>query len=307
MTIEEKTMTTLRLRWPSTLTAGGLFILSLTAATGNANAQVFFLQGEKGDQGLQGAPGDSIFSCAGNNCSTTKNVSVGGLTSNGVYLGPETTRTVNLSHTMSADQIQTAIDAVGKHVPYGASVTFQFADGTYTLNHPLTFQGFDDGGRILVLGNRAESAGLHTDQAVFLDFSGQDCDGILAYGNSATAEIDFLRIMVKSDSAGTAAVKASWDSFVEMSGDYVTGTSVSTQSFGVYMDYGGMLKVSGTYFSNIHYALTACYGSTVSSDGNGSTGTSPAYSLYAVYGGTIAKNSSQPAGPEIATAGGEIR
>jgi hypothetical protein len=26
-----------------------------------------------------------------------------------------------------------------------------------------------------------------------------------------------------------------------------------------------------------------------------------------VYGGTIAKNSSQPAGPEIATAGGEIR
>ena len=109
MTIEEKTMTTLRLRWPSTLTAGGLFILSLTAAAGTADAQVFFLQGEKGDkgdqgnkgdQGSQGAPGDSLFSCAGNDCSTTKNVLVSGLltASTGIQVNTQGYSGPTLSH-----------------------------------------------------------------------------------------------------------------------------------------------------------------------------------------------------------------
>jgi hypothetical protein len=314
-TIEEKTMTKLTLGWPSTLTAGGLFILSLTAAAGTAEAQVFFLQGEKGDKGDQG---DSLFSCAGNDCSTTKNVSVGGLftaagglTSKGVYIGPETTRTINLTNSMSADVIQAAIDAVGKHVPYGVTVTFQFADGPpYVLNHSLSFQGFYGGGRILIRGNPAESTGLHTDQAVFLNFSGQDCDGIEAWWNSATVQIDFLKIMVKTDAVNTAAVLAYGDSYVRMSGDYVLGTSPSHGN-AVKISYDGVMEVGGTYVSSTYYGQIADAGSTMFSSDNGSTGTSPSFGLYATYAGTIVKiNASQPAGTlatEGTAYGGEIR
>ena len=88
MSIGAASATRLTLGWPSTLAAGGLFILSLTAPTGTAEAEVFFLQGEAGLQGttgLQGAkgdkgdPGDSLFSCSAGTCSTSNNISVGGL------------------------------------------------------------------------------------------------------------------------------------------------------------------------------------------------------------------------------------
>ena len=48
MTIASKTSRSLRLLIPGTLTVGGLFIMALTGAAGDANAQVFFLQGQDG-------------------------------------------------------------------------------------------------------------------------------------------------------------------------------------------------------------------------------------------------------------------
>ena len=256
MSIGAASATKLTLGWPSTLAAGGLFILSLTAPTGTAETEVFFLQGEAGLQGAtgpqgakgdKGDPGDSLFSCSAGTCSTSNNISVsglftaaGGLTSGTVSLAPETTRTINLTNSMSADAIQTAIDAVGKHVPYGVTVTLQFADGTYTLSHQLTVQGFYGGGKILVPGNPAESATLHTNQAVFLNFSAQDCNGIVAYGNSATVEIDFLKIMVKTDVKDTTAVLAWWDSDVRITGAYLLGTSTAN-GYLAYQRYDGTM------------------------------------------------------------------
>ncbi|MBI5527671.1 MAG: SUMF1/EgtB/PvdO family nonheme iron enzyme [Deltaproteobacteria bacterium] len=71
MAIKEVGMNILRLGWPATLLAGGMFVLSVSGASGDASAQVYFLQGEpgvkgdqgvgvkgdKGDQGIQGVQG----------------------------------------------------------------------------------------------------------------------------------------------------------------------------------------------------------------------------------------------------------
>ena len=311
MTIEEKTMTNLKLRWPSTLLVGGSFLLSLAAPSGLAEAQVFFLQGEKGD------PGDSLFSCAGNDCSTTKNVSVnglftaaGGLMSGGMSFAPETTRTINVNSAMTADQIQTAIDGISKYIPYGVTVTLQFADGTYTLNHQLTFRGFYGGGTLTIQGNPGESPNdtghLHTDQAVILNFGGQVSNGLYLRACSLWVRIRNLKIMVNTNSGTAAAVYGVDATYVTLGGSYLVGTSIS----GGYLAtqaYGGVQMVSLTYFENASTALYAA-GATILSASNASTGTPPYWALVAAEGGLIAKeDANQPAGAQKTTSGGEIR
>ncbi|MBI5526631.1 MAG: SUMF1/EgtB/PvdO family nonheme iron enzyme [Deltaproteobacteria bacterium] len=113
MAIKEVGMNILRLGWPATLLAGGMFVLSVSGASGDASAQVYFLQGldgndgakgdkgdqgvqgvqgvkgDKGDQGIQGLPGDSFFTCVGDDCSTTKNLSVPNLAITTSYSLPD--------------------------------------------------------------------------------------------------------------------------------------------------------------------------------------------------------------------------
>ena len=61
MPIMEETPMTMKLGWPATLTAGGLFILSLQSSAGNASAQVYFLQGENGPPAYQVCEPDKKF------------------------------------------------------------------------------------------------------------------------------------------------------------------------------------------------------------------------------------------------------
>jgi formylglycine-generating enzyme required for sulfatase activity len=65
LSIEEATMTQVTAKFPSPLTIGaGLFLLTVATPQGDATAQVFFLQGEKGDTG------DGL-DCDGTNCTVT--------------------------------------------------------------------------------------------------------------------------------------------------------------------------------------------------------------------------------------------
>jgi len=70
-TVEEESMSEVRLRLPGalTITAGGLFLLTLVTPVGEARAELFVLQGERGDSALD---------CVGDTCTLAHNLVVEG-------------------------------------------------------------------------------------------------------------------------------------------------------------------------------------------------------------------------------------
>ena len=92
------------------------------------------------------------------------------------YLSPklklEENTTVNLDNSMSAATINALIAAQPKDLN-GYTLTFQFADGTYTLNETLDFSGFRGDGELKVFGNSSDNT-MATSKSVNLDFSGTD-------------------------------------------------------------------------------------------------------------------------------------
>ena len=88
-TVEEESMSEVRLRLPGalTITAGGLFLLTLVTPVGEARAEFFVLQGERGPagedgatgpRGPAGATGDSALDCVGDTCTLPHNLVVEG-------------------------------------------------------------------------------------------------------------------------------------------------------------------------------------------------------------------------------------
>jgi formylglycine-generating enzyme required for sulfatase activity len=79
--IVEATMNQLKIKFPNpmTVTAGGLFVLTLATLTTSVDAQVFFLQGEKGDTGNDGADGTVIgMTCTADTCTLDRSLKVAG-------------------------------------------------------------------------------------------------------------------------------------------------------------------------------------------------------------------------------------
>ncbi|MCM8813391.1 MAG: hypothetical protein NC924_05570 [Candidatus Omnitrophica bacterium] len=76
------------------------------------------------------------------------------LTAKSIFAGPiafeTTSRAINIDNTMTTAEIQSAFDAVGRYIPDDVVITFQFADGTYTLNNALVLDGFYGGGEIII-------------------------------------------------------------------------------------------------------------------------------------------------------------
>ena len=83
---------------------------------------------------------------------------------------PENT-SVNLDSSMSAADIQALINAQPRNLN-GYTLTFQFADGTYTLSAKLSFMNFCSG-YLYIQGNTTEANAndKHTTQQVILDCS----------------------------------------------------------------------------------------------------------------------------------------
>ena len=115
------------------------------------------------------------------------------------YLSPklklEENTTVNLDNSMSAATINALIAAQPKDLN-GYNLTFQFADGTYTLNETLDFSGFRGDGVLYIYGNSSDNT-LATNKSVNLNFSGTDgLNGITAYNNSAYLYVAYIRVTV---------------------------------------------------------------------------------------------------------------
>ena len=90
------------------------------------------------------------------------------------YLSPklklEENTTVNLDNSMSASAINALIAAQPKDLN-GYTLTFQFADGTYTLDETLDFSGFRGGGTLRIYGNSSDNS-LSTTKSVNLYLPG---------------------------------------------------------------------------------------------------------------------------------------
>lgn len=212
------------------------------------------------------------------------------------YLSPklklEENTTVNLDNSMSAATINALIAAQPKDLN-GYTLTFQFADGTYTLNETLDFSGFRGDGGIRVFGNSSDNT-LATSKSVNLDFSGTDgLNGIEAYNNSAAIYVYYIRATVgctSSHAYGFSYVSCT-DARSFANSAFTSGT---TYGRGFYAARGTALhseKDATTEFQIAWYLSmqSHCY-----LRDNGRGGTLPIYGYYADGGARVGRYGTAP-------------
>jgi hypothetical protein len=210
--------------------------------------------------------------------------------------------TVNIPAASTAAETQALIDAQPKALN-GYTLTFQFADGTYTLDTRLTFAGFC-GGKLLINGNPGENQGsLHTNQAVFLNFN-NGTDGLFI---EHCCWIDIRNLKIFSTARGAYA-QESGGGFVH--GCYFLSNVTTGDVYGFNNYLCAPTYVAYNYFEFITYCI-GVFDSRVFSFNNDDTGaTGPRYGLQAKFAATIGKDGTQPAGSsanELTTPGSVIR
>ena len=212
------------------------------------------------------------------------------------YLSPklklEENTTVNLDNSMSAATINALIAAQPKDLN-GYNLTFQFADGTYTLNETLDFSGFRGAGILYLYGNSSDNT-LATSKSVNLDFSGTDgLSGIKGYHNSAYLYVAYIRVIV-----GCTSSHAFGFSYVNCNNVVSWGnsafTSGTTYGRGFYAARGTALhseKDATTEFQIAWYLSmqSHCY-----LRDNGRGGTLPVYGYYADGGSRVGRYGTAP-------------
>ena len=213
--------------------------------------------------------------------------------------------TVILDSTMTRDEIQDSINMIPKNLG-GHTLTFQFSDGTYTLDSTLYFNNFY-GGFLNIYGNLIEEdeSTLHSDQAVIFNSS--------TTGNAINLEqnqcaVRFINIKVDAQfSSRVLFINRSMD--FTLKGCYIIGNS-NAGSYGIRIQLTSGV-VWSNYVSTSYYAIAA-FTANIFSWNNDDIGTLPSYGLYATNSGIIGKHSTsvQPSGSiadEVTTNGGVIR
>jgi len=205
----------------------------------------------------------------------------------GGFLASNTT--VNLDASMTAAEIQALIDAQPKNLN-GLNLTFAFADGTYTLDSILTFKDFGNG-TLSILGNTGEDENtLHTNQAVYLNFTGVTSG--LRLTNNAQTYIHNLKIQI-TDTDTKACLYARFTT-IRVQGCYFLNAGTTNSTIGV--DANQVQTFVGyTYFSKMKYGVKqsiGCCSLTACDD----TGTKPDYGVYANLGGVVGWTVSIPTG-----------
>ena len=220
-------------------------------------------------------------------------------------------RTINLDNSMSATEIQTLINGIGKYIPHPVTITLQFADGVYSLDQKLWFIGFYGGGGIRIWGNRNEASHdvLHSTQQVYLDHGNHNGACIHLEAAETWFDIYNIKARTKTDSSDADRV-IQIDAVLnaELRYNYFLGTGTS-QGHCIHVFKNAAIGACWNYVSNAKYGIS-CINSRFFSDTNDDTGTSPRYGLAARNAGIIGKLGSQPAGSsinEVISGGGIIR
>lgn len=202
--------------------------------------------------------------------------------------------TVAITAGLTSAQIQALIDAQPKDLN-GFSLSFQFADGAYTLTSALTFTGFY-GGVLNVQGNMVENYNnRHTTQAVALNASASEINGIVfSYCGCSAIYVYNIKMSVKTtvqNNIGIYSLANTGNVFVL--GCYILGTGIGF-GWGIASQTSNMV-VKNNYVSTIQIGVLSYMNSSIYSEINSSTGTSPSYGLYCAYS-TLRKNGVQPLG-----------
>lgn len=142
-------------------------------------------------------------------------------------------RTIALDNSMSASDIQDLIDAQLKYIPYGKTLTFQFEDGTYTLNNEIKFTGFFGGGTLDILGNSSDS-GLGTSKSVSLNPSATQTNCIEILGNSvALIRFRYCKVTFDSPNGYSGCYLFGNSSYIQIGDSYFLGAGIG-DGYGVY-------------------------------------------------------------------------
>jgi len=245
---------------------------------------------------------DGNFTNAGN-ATITGTVSCHELLVNSVDMRPQESVTFSYdSGTFTDTQFQADIDSLGKYLPYGTTVQFQFSNGTYTIDQTITIAGFYGGGEIQVEAVN-KVAGPSTAQNVIFDM---DSSGLFYIRQNTCSDVWLDSIHMQEDGANLALVVDNfsvrvYDCYINQS--VGTGTSLRFQTC-------SNVALQDNYFTGGNYAIQSEVMSQVLSKNNDDTGTQPAYGLRAEEGGVIAKSGTQITGGtanESTATGGEIR
>jgi hypothetical protein len=219
-------------------------------------------------------------------------------------LQSETTRTINLSSSMTVADMQTQIDGIGKYIPSGSSVTVQFADGTYTINNTLRFQGFFGGGDLNIVGNLTETTSSHSNQAVILDATSvQDVVLVNIENCRLKTTVDRIQFKINSSSLGPSqaysCIKSTNSDALNINSSYFSGSAGPPWSS--YPGTYGMhlINVSAKISNNVCTGLEhfiSCYDATKAvSVNNTTTGNTPFIALNSL-SSIIFRSGTQPSG-----------
>jgi len=163
------------------------------------------------------------------------------------YLQANTT--VNFTSSLTTAQIQALIDAQPKNLN-NYTLTFQFADGTYTLSDILYFKNFF-GGTLYILGNSSDNTAALTKSVILQKSSNnlveiEGCtDVVLNYISfkltNPTTSSDMCILFNKSN------IIYSYNSFQD--------STTSQLGIGVYSEYGSMVRGVDNYYYYLFYGV----------------------------------------------------
>ena len=212
-------------------------------------------------------------------------------------------RVLYLSPFLSSSTIQAVIDMQPKNLN-GHTLTFQFLEGTFTLNSTLFFNNFI-GGNVRILGNSSDNT-LSVTKSVFLDFTGSIGVSI---NNCLNVEISYLKIRVAGNTY--FCIESYRNHFLLALGNYLYSTTAAS-SRGIFT-YGTLAHIQNCMFGLLGSGLMGDGSTTIYSQTNddGGAGNQPINGLRASRAATIGKyDAIQPSGSisdELAETGGVIR
>jgi hypothetical protein len=199
-------------------------------------------------------------------------------------------------------QAQAVIDILPKYIPYGQTVTVQFASSgstTYTfINDDLEFNGFYVLGDLKVQGNTSESGAttLHTTQDVFVDFSNTTGFGFVFNKCIGNISIYNLKIGIDCGTSYKGAIKFQYcPGFHQLYYSYLLGNTAS-YGYGLDAQYGSSVYALRTYVSNVWGGVYANNNSHVFASNIDDTGTQPTWGLAAYRNSVIGYDTGAPTG-----------
>eukprot|EP00828_Plagiopyla_frontata_P048515 TRINITY_DN9320_c0_g2_i3.p1 TRINITY_DN9320_c0_g2~~TRINITY_DN9320_c0_g2_i3.p1 ORF type:complete len:391 (+),score=-1.47 TRINITY_DN9320_c0_g2_i3:531-1703(+) len=183
--------------------------------------------------------------------------------------------TVNFDQSMTASQIQTLINGVPKNLN-GHVLTFQFADGTYTLDAALWFQSFY-GGEVYIVGNGSDSPISGAAKSVILNFSSDR--GIIITSCQSRVSMLYLEVNISNAADDIIAVLCGDSNYVRIyysnvngnriseqwykrgiysgacTGVLITNTKIKNCGTAIYMDFSSVTEYDVTGENNLNFAL----------------------------------------------------